>query len=240
MRVRGAIAIMTLGLALGLACVNLDALQGDGGARDGAAADGGGDADAGDGGVPAADGSPPNQDAPEEDGGAASPPCPLAKPGAGSSCTVDGRECEYPESDTGVQFDLACSTVMICQAGSWQVDLTLDPGAMCHPDMPNSSQCPPGSIGVLPGASCSDLGVSCVYPLTACTCGHTGGATMADAAGGKWTCVKAPCLPRPRIGSTCTSPGVTCTFSACGYSESCSDAGLWQAQMGACPAARFR
>jgi hypothetical protein len=161
------------------------------------------------------------------DGGDASPQwspvCPEMEPSQGSSCSQEGINCEY-----------ACSDVVVCSDGTWAgavnagQDITCDAG-------PNPSACPTSLSSIPAGSACTGDGLVCIYAAGLCECTSPGDPT--PDAGASWSCGPEPgCpMPRPRIGSACTSPNEKCDYAPCGDSVSCTS-GVWQPAFVGCGA----
>jgi hypothetical protein len=164
------------------------------------------------------------------DAAAWSPVCPRELPSLGSACSDENVECEYGE----LQYDIGCDTVVECNCGTW---VMADYGPTgCQPDGPNPSGCPSTYAGLEADLDdeCS-MGLQCEYTQAVCQClsVSSGGPVFDDA--GAWQCEPgAGCpLPRPRLGSTCSTPGESCTYTPCAFGEECKD-GYWQANVLAC------
>jgi hypothetical protein len=195
--------------------------------------DGGLDARTGDGGqgdAPATHDAPTHADAPVADD--ASPPwspvCPTIAPVVGATCANEGVTCEYGL----LQYDVACDTVFQCENGAWSKFDTFMP---CVPDRPNSATCPSTLANVPQGGACGPTGLSCAYPEGVCSCEMQFGPIIADGGeGATWTCNPGQgCpMPRPRLGSPCTS-NTSCTYESCDYGQSC-QGGAWQAEEEGC------
>ena len=192
----------------------------DGGGSDASALDGGAsDASSHDGG--GADGG-------ATDGGW-SPVCPDSAPAIGSACTREGTECEY-----GSDRELACNLLVSCAQGAWRKSTT--PGT-CPPPGPNPSECAPTFEGNVRGAACMPNGIECRYPRGDCRCStFSGGPPPPPDAGATWHCDDpgpgCP-VPRPRVGSACAMPGLSCMYKECELGESC-DHGVWNVENVAC------
>ncbi len=102
----------------------------------------------------------------------------------------------------------------------------------------------PATYGAVPtGTTCTPNGLVCDYLEGRCECAAAGpvlhlvdGAVVAQ-----WYCqaAGASCPQRrPRLGSACTTPGLTCNYGSCyiegGTSEACTN-GIWVAALAACP-----
>jgi hypothetical protein len=80
--------------------------------------------------------------------------------------------------------------------------------------------------------------VDCAYPEGQCNCSET----LPVSTGPVWQCFspKGGCPePRPRFGSACSQPSLTCDYGACagGVAMDC-NGGYWQPAGVACPAVR--
>ncbi len=143
------------------------------------------------------------------DQGTLSPHCPTALPAPGSSCTVEGLQCEY-----GDDVESTCNTVATCTKGAWSFAPT-DATCPTPPQSENLSSCPPTA----PSGACSADGNLCNYSTASdtrfCFC-----IDNSPPDGGTWTwqCSSpASGCPgaRPLIGSSCTQPNLTCEYDAC-------------------------
>lgn len=191
-------------------------------------------------------------DAPPDDGGSAdgsggldvavsdapgdasswSPDCPVDAPTAGESCSQAGLQCEYGDA----WWSISCDVVMECQGGQWAKSMpSFGP---CAPQPgPNSSACPKTFTDV-PKGSCSPSGLTCEYAQGQCSCAMSlVGPVLIDGGTAFWSCLPGMgCpFPRPRVGVACSSEGLSCSYEACSYDETC-QSGVWQAQGVACGA----
>lgn len=175
----------------------------------------------------ASDGS--NSDGSTGDGGTsdggASPACPASPPTSGASCPISGAQCEY-----GSDPNEACNALYICTGGRW----TQPPRGGCPPP---GATCP-ASYGAVPvGMKCTPEFLGCEYPQGTCECTRNGpGPTRLEPA---WSCTPTPqgcSSPRPRIGSACSQPGLSCNYGACsgGVAIVCKN-GYWQPENVPCP-----
>ncbi|HEX8794568.1 MAG TPA: hypothetical protein VF765_26665 [Polyangiaceae bacterium] len=151
--------------------------------------------------------------------------CPGSLPRPGSACSPSGISCEYG-SDPNPQ----CDVIVTCRGSSgWSAP---PPGFNCVP-----GTCPASYASVPQGQDCSPQGLDCAYPEGQCNCAQTVPVTRPNPV---WQC-STPASgcpePRPREGTTCTSPGLTCDYGACrgGVSLECSD-GYWRVAVVPCPA----
>jgi hypothetical protein len=143
-----------------------------------------------------------------------SPVCPASAPTEGSSCTLNNLNCEY-----------GCGNVLVCVDGTWG-------GAIGSPfcqDGKSPLGCPPAisSINADGGACTGPVTGACVYPTEVCECVSPFDPTP-DASSSWWCGPGVGCpMPRPRIGSACTSAGQSCSYAECGSTETCMG-GYWQ------------
>jgi hypothetical protein len=146
-----------------------------------------------------------------------SPVCPASAPAESSSCTHNNLYCEY-----------GCGNVLVC-AGTWGSIVVSGASPFCQ-DGGNSPGCPPAISSVdVDGGGCTDpSGGACVYSTGICECFGPYGGTPYDA-GSSWWCGPGPgCpMPRPRIGSPCSSEGQSCAYAEYGSTETCMG-GSWQ------------
>jgi len=150
--------------------------------------------------------------------------CPASLPTAGAACSPSGISCEY-----GDDPNPECNTIVTCQGSAgWSGP---PPGSHCMP-----GTCPATYADVPQGKDCSPFGLDCAYPQGQCNCAET---VPASGPNPVWQC-STPASgcpePRPREGSACSSPGLTCDYGACtgGVSLECSD-GYWRVAQVACP-----
>jgi hypothetical protein len=176
---------------------------------------------------------------PLDDGGTDSSPandagsyCPSSPPAQNAACSKNGLWCEY-----GNNPSITCNTTAQCANGSWIVTV----GADCFTP-PNSSACAATFDSVPVGQSCGNLaGTFCSYEKGQCGCTVPNGPVPEDAsAAAKWFCDEpaAGCpMPRPRLGTACTSEGLECDYSPCvlptGASLVC-QGGAWENQPYGC------
>jgi hypothetical protein len=168
----------------------------------------------------------------DQDAPSWSPDCPADEPTVGTSCDVEGVQCEYPKG-AKLQYDIACDDVVECSSGRW-VDETFM--SACHPDGPNPPECPAAYIDLKNGSSCSDQNIWCEYPAGVCQCVQSSGVVVHDGGSYDWRCNPGSgCpMPRARLGSACSMSGEICTYETCEYSQACTS-GLWHGSMEACP-----
>ena len=165
--------------------------------------------------------------------------CPASAPTAGSKCTASGvgeYQCEY-----GSSTDRACNVVARCgSSGVWSITAS-DPNGC---GVKNPPQCPATYATVPVGKSCFDAYPSdCSYPEGQCTCAPSGGPVPLDAAAAAtWHCdipsdSKCP-RPRPKLGSACSTPDLSCDYGACtlpnGVGMACKQ-GMWVEVPVPCP-----
>ena len=179
----------------------------------------------------------PGTDGPIADTGTPwSPVCPEGEPTPGTPCTLSPSKdsapalCEYGQ----LNYDPSCDAVYQCQAGVWSKASSV--GGTCQPDGPNPSSCPAtyADIQEDEAGTCAQAGLRCEYAEGVCLC-SAGFAIEIPDGGTTWSCNPGPgCpMPRPRLGSSCTSSNMSCTYLTCDFSESCTD-GYWQGQFEAC------
>ena len=203
---------------------------GDSGSGDTGTQDGGPGQDA----TPGHDGGPIGTDA-SDSATPWSPVCPASAPAAGSPCTTENTQCEYGDA----WWNVSCDTVVQCQNARWTayqpsyVPCSAQPG-------PNAAACPATYAAVPQGSQCTAIGTPCYYAQAECTCQIPLGPPVEDDAGetGYWGCDPEPgCpMPRPRLGSACSSEGTYCTYEECTYGQTCSG-GTWQGAEEACAGA---
>ncbi len=198
--------------------------QGDGGASDSGSSDGS-----------------TSDSAPSDAGsGDSSPPlvhgCPTAEPDVGSACIDETLQCEYGDS----WWSVSCDPVVQCMNGQWQSFTPSYEPCRGAPG-PNPASCPAKASDVPQGGVCSPTDTNCYYPTELCQCLLPEGPIELDASVGNWTCLPGDgCpYPRPPLGSACSgsSAGLSCTYEACSYGQSCVD-GAWQGQPEACASAQ--
>jgi len=231
------------------ACVDLGALEGDGGpgshSEGGVRLDGGGDAR--DGSVSSdaqSDGAEPHLEGGLNDAvvveeipimardGAPAPGagCPSSQSlvAAGGECSPAGIECEYGTSPAP-----QCNTIYQCElsALSGKADWKL-----LH--FPSTTECPPGCPAdyddIENDAGCSPDYLACSYSSKGiCFC-----AESSVSSAYLWSCTAATTscpAPRPDLGTPCTGP-VTCDYNACGggLEMTCSGS-YWEIVTTGCP-----
>jgi hypothetical protein len=169
--------------------------------------------------------------------------CPSTLPVAGCPCAVPGLECEYGGANVE-----QCDTVAYCGASGWQVQGATAATGDCDS---RPTGCPGTFASVPRDAGCTPpmppsfgaMGV-CDYAEGRCQCA-TGGVNLpytGSPAQDYWSCQdpgSASCpSPRPRLGSACSSPGLTCSYGGCavegGDIQACKN-GIWTRVALACP-----
>lgn len=197
----------------------------DAGSRDGAT-----DAPIHDGAAPDAPADGSSQDAPSADATPPwSPDCPASAPAVDSACTQEGLQCEYGDA----WWSVSCDVVVECDGGQWsEAQVDYEP---CSPQPgPNSSQCP-ATYGDVPQGECPSDGLVCAYAQGECTCQVPLGPIEIDGGTPDWGCLPGDgCpFPRPRLGTSCPTEGISCTYEACEYGETCMG-GVWQSEEEGC------
>jgi hypothetical protein len=133
-------------------------------------------------------------------------------------------ECEY-----GDDPNPECNQIETCESNDeWSYP---PPGPVCIP-----GTCPASYAQVPQGKQCTPQGLDCAYSEGQCNCADT---VPVSSPGPVWQCSQpaAGCPnPRPRIGESCTQPGLSCDYGACtgGIALECTD-GSWQQAVTACP-----
>ena len=149
-------------------------------------------------------------------------PCPANPPTGGAPCPVVGLECEY-----GTDANPACNEVERCTSSGWSYPA---PTAHC------TGMCPLAYSDIPVGKVCSTQGLDCSYPEGQCDCAMTLPLARMFPV---WQCF-APgngCPePRPRLGSSCSDPNLSCNYGACydGVAMVCRD-GYWHQASILCP-----
>jgi hypothetical protein len=144
--------------------------------------------------------------------------CPAAAPAGGSVCGggvpdsgAAALECEY-----GSDPRFTCNVVATCASGQWVIA-----GQASDCPTTDSPECP-ATIGCLQqGSACSPNGAYCNYSTTSTTdfCACTGGPLLPPTFQTSlvWRCSSPPANgcpgSRPRLGSTCSQPGITCDYA---------------------------
>jgi|HubBroStandDraft_1064217.scaffolds.fasta_scaffold37486_3 hypothetical protein len=154
-----------------------------------------------------------------------SPVCPEAAQVEFSPCSVEGIACEY-----------GCNNVLMCGGGIWGGAPIQGVDSVCVTS-PNASSCPVSLSGVAPGATCSNAGDTCFFADGICQCNapQAPPPPSSPAAANTWFCgpQNACPMPRPRIGSACSTPSLRCDYTLCGASQVCMG-GLWTPTSGQC------
>jgi hypothetical protein len=176
-------------------------------------------------------------DAGVTDAGAA---CPTALPTAGGACTLSvSIACEY-----GTDVDSACNHTAVCAQGFWSVAVPV--ATVTCPTPAATGACPATYDAIAAGADCPDSTLICGYAQGWCACLKS---TVHPSSGGpplppEWACDRPATgcpLPRPLLGSACTTEQQTCSYGACtlaqGVVEECTG-GSWEPVESACPEAR--
>ena len=170
------------------------------------------------------------------DGGVSSA-CPNQAPTQGGACASKGLECEY-----GSDPNVACDTIARCDPTGWTVT---PPSTAGCPTPPLGPTCPPTFASVKEGASCTTP-TACGYQQGTCSCevycgpqyplGHpceagTPTTWHCEGGGGSTGCPDA----RPRIGSTCTTDKLSCSYGDCNSIGVVCQSGTWHSQHLGCP-----
>lgn len=122
--------------------------------------------------------------------------CPLP----GTPCSVPNEFCEDGDSPNPL-----CNATVICGSDSrW----TMLPRDKCRPVVSTTSDCP----ATVPAVdSPCDVEKRCLFSSS-----KSGGAAFCQCQSGRWECERATCpLPRPLIGSACSTEGDRCDFGRC-------------------------
>jgi hypothetical protein len=148
--------------------------------------------------------------------------CPPNVPSNAASCPRVGLACEY-----GDNANPSCNQIADCASSGWNVP-PLGPCA--------SGTCPAAYADVVQNKACSPEGLDCSYAEGQCDCTST--LPVASPAP-VWECTTpaSGCpAPRPRIGSPCTQPGLSCNYGACtgGVAVECEN-GIWTQELLPCP-----
>ena len=150
------------------------------------------------------------------------PPCPESAPAQGEGCLVNGVSCEYGESPVVV-----CDEVVTCHDWQWRVSSA--PNSTDPACAPSATWCPTSLDDIPAGQVCAQPTIHCDFAGARCEC-----AQNAPVAGwpGSWKCPTVPTftvgvnlgfnfpnpgcpMDRPRLGSACSSFGLTCDYGAC-------------------------
>jgi hypothetical protein len=157
----------------------------------------------------------------EDAAGPWSPLCPGSAPAEGSPCTEENLSCEYD-----------CGNVVVCAGGTWGGAVGTSP--YCPPTGPNPQGCPSTLASIGDGGACTGpASGACVYPAGLCYC--VGPFDPVPDAGMTWWCGPGAGCPidRPRIGSTCDTAGVSCTYIPDCDTQTCTG-GYWQGGVALC------
>lgn len=154
-----------------------------------------------------------------------SPFCPESAPALGSRCPSDlpatmlgDLECEY-----------GCGDVLVCAEGTWSGA----PGHWFCQAGPNPTVCPSAIASIAPGGACTEVGATCAYATGICQCNAPSDPTP-DGGVSWWCGPGSGCpMPRPRIGSGCSTVALTCAYEECGTAQEC-QGGVWRTAPGAC------
>jgi len=176
-----------------------------------------------------------------EPGDAGAGPCPENPPAPGTTCSIQGLQCEYGTNWYG-ECDLVMSCVLTVDQGKrWTTEY--DGGSCSYTT--NGPACPASFFDVPQGSDCTDPNLSCDYPEGHCDClGFCGGPPPPPDASTSptWKCAQATggCpAERPRLGARCYPGYATyCSYDICcaGTNLNCKD-GYWQGDitLGGCP-----
>jgi hypothetical protein len=139
--------------------------------------------------------------------------CPSSPPAAGAACSIEELRCEW-----GNDPRFTCNARSRCYLGRWEV-FDADPTKCPSTPYGLPSGCPSRTVAAS-GARCSSMGLFCGYPEGLCTCMVVGGPPIPDAgtSAPTWVCatLDPSCpRPRPRIGSPCTIPDLSCDYGVC-------------------------
>jgi hypothetical protein len=187
--------------------------------------DGGGPGDSGGGSSSGSSGSSGGSSSGGSSGSGSGGPsmaCPGGVPTPGAPCPVVGAHCEY-----GTSPSVACNTVVECGANGWIPPLM--------PQCPMGT-CPASYSDVSMMQACSQDGLSCAYPEGQCNCTIAGASPQSPTVWQCFTPAKVCAEPRPRLGTSCYPPGITCDYGSCsgGVEERCTS-GYWQVITPSCP-----
>ncbi len=187
----------------------------DGGAR----SDSGGSSDSGAG----QDSGGGTSDGGTGEGGGTGPACPVSPPPLGGACLTLGLECEY-----GSDPNPACDQLVQCTSSGWQ--------SAGGPTTCTGGTCPATYAQVPVGQSCVPTNLTCDYPEGTCICSLGTGPIGTSPHWICWPATSGCPSPRPRIGSPCGQPGLSCDYGACagGVELECKD-GTWQQALTPCP-----
>jgi hypothetical protein len=152
--------------------------------------------------------------------------CPPTPPTPDAGCAKLELECEY-----GTSAFRSCNVVAKC-TGTWALS---GPTDACNAGLDAGGACPATFGEIVAGSPCATFRQVCEYSQGVCGCGFN---HIADV----WFCDSpstAGCpSPRPKLGSTCTSNGLTCDYASCsvlgGPRMQCTG-GVWYEVAVACP-----
>ena len=204
--------------ALVLGCGGQFSVIGSDGNDGGARSDSGSGGDSGGGGT--SDGG--TGEAGTGEGGGTGPSCPVSQPPPGGACPAIGLECEY-----GTDPNPACDPIVQCTASGWQsLGPSACPGGTC-----------PATYGQVPvSQGCMPTNLTCDYPEGTCICSLGTGPVGLSPHWMCWPAMPGCPSPRPRMGTPCGQPGLSCDYGACagGVQLECKD-GVWQQALTPCP-----
>lgn len=219
------LAALVIGALSAIACGGSSFVDGSGDAGRDAGGDGGGSGS----GSGSSSGSGSGSSSGSSGGGSGSSSggtptaCPATLPGAGGACARVGLVCEY-----GSDPDPGCNQLETCETNGWS--------------KPAAGRCVtgvcPAHYGDVPvGKDCTAPGLDCAYLEGQCDCAGTAPVSGPTPV---WQCAtpQPGCPePRPRLGSACSRPGLSCDYGACtgGVDVQCSD-GVWKEEPTICPA----
>jgi hypothetical protein len=140
-----------------------------------------------------------------------------------STCPEPGLTCEYGSSPNPL-----CNTLALCASGGWE---TTEPTPACA-----YGACPASYAAVQQSATCPADPFSCSYPQGQCNCNLTSNGANPRLV---WSCTTpaAGCPePRPRLGSPCSQPNLSCDYGACsgGIKQICVN-DIWVPVESSCP-----
>lgn len=149
-----------------------------------------------------------------------SPVCPGLPPAEGAACPHGQTTyCEYGPCE-------ASATIVVCSGGTWAGAVGVGSNALCNLG-PNAASCPSAKSGIAAGTVCLAAGATCAYADGVCQCVEP--QAPSPNAKSTWFCGPQPgCpMPRPRLGSACTTAGESCDYQVCGAGQVCTG-GIWQ------------
>jgi hypothetical protein len=145
--------------------------------------------------------------------------CPTSRPESGMSCNaVSGVICEYGNDPNWACNEVfycsppeSCMSEAACAQFAW-MPYAVGPMKCPSPPLVVGPGCPASHAEAAKGGDCSKEADVCAYSEGICAC-----------AAGVWACAmpESGCpLLRPRIGSPCPNPNLTCNYGVCpGYPE---------------------